>query len=115
MKLTQKQGIIIFGAILVILILGAAIYFGARPTAQLQKVSLTAWGTDPKNVFDDLASAYKTAGGVQLTLNHTQIDPADYDSKLLNAFAAGTGPDIFEIGNRDLPKWRSVTSPIPAS
>jgi multiple sugar transport system substrate-binding protein len=115
MKLTQKQGIILFGGVLLVIIVIAAIYFGARPSAQSQKVTLTAWGTDPKNVFDDLAAAYKNTDGIDLTLNYTQIDPASYDSKLLNAFAAGTGPDIFELGNRELPKWESVVAPIPTS
>lgn len=115
MKLTQKQGIIIFGAILGVLIIVAVFYFGLRPSTQSQKVTLTAWGTDPKNVFEDLAGAYKTASGIDLTLNYTQIDPASYNAKLLNAFAAGNGPDFFEIGNHDLPRWLSVVTPIPKS
>jgi multiple sugar transport system substrate-binding protein len=34
---------------------------------------------------------------------------------LLSAFAAGTGPDVFEIPNRDLAQWQSVAAPIPAT
>ena len=41
--------------------------------------------------------------------------PAQYQTKLLAALAAGTGPDIFEIPNRDLPQWTSVAAPIPAA
>jgi multiple sugar transport system substrate-binding protein len=115
MKFTQKQGIIVFGGILFIAIVGVAFYLGARPSSQGQKITLTVWGTDPKNIFDDLAGAYKNSAGVQITLNYTQIDPTDYDSKLLDAFAAGTAPDVFEIGNRDLPKWLSLAAPMPAT
>ena len=114
MKLTQKQGIILFGVILFIIIAGVAFYFGVRTSSQSQKITLTAWGTDPKNIFDDMVTAYKTSG-VQLTLSYTQIPAADYQNKLLNAFAAGTGPDFFEIGNRELPKWQAVAAPIPAA
>ena len=103
-----------FGAVLFVVVIGFAFYFGTRSSSQAQKVTLTAWGTDPKNVFDDMASAYKTSG-VDLTLNYTQVPAADYQNKLLNAFAAGTGPDIFEIGNRELPKWQSIVAPIPAA
>jgi multiple sugar transport system substrate-binding protein len=114
MKFTQKQiGIVVGGVLLVLIIIGA-LYFGLRPSSQNQKVTLTVWGTDPSSVFQDLASAYKT---VQpgATINYTQIDPADYDDTLLKAFAAGDGPDLFEIGNRELPKWESVATPIPAA
>src|SRR6185312_9057339 len=48
-------------------------------------------------------------------IKYTQIDPADYDTKLLSALAAGTGPDIFQIGNHEMPKWRSVLAPVPAT
>ena len=48
-------------------------------------------------------------------ISYTQIDPSEYQNKLLAAFAAGTGPDIFEIGNRDLPQWASVATPVPAT
>lgn len=115
MKFTKQQGIIIFGGLLAILCIVGLIYVGARHTASGAKITLTAWGTDPKSVFDDLATAYKNSQGVDLELDYTQIDPSVYDSKLLDAFAAGTGPDIFEVGNRDLPKWVSLTTPVPVS
>jgi ABC-type glycerol-3-phosphate transport system substrate-binding protein len=114
MKFTQKQISIIGGGVLLVFIIIGALYFGLRPSSQNQKVTLTVWGTDPSNVFEDLASAYKTADP-GATINYTQIDPANYDQTLLEAFAAGTGPDLFEIGNRELPKWQSVTAPIPAT
>ena len=31
------------------------------------------------------------------------------------AFAEGNGPDVFEIGNRSLPKWQSVLAQLPAA
>jgi ABC-type glycerol-3-phosphate transport system substrate-binding protein len=114
MKFTQKQIVIIAGGVLLLIIIFGALYLGLRPSAQSQKVTLTAWGTDPSNVFEDLASAYKTADP-GATINYTQISPANYDQTLLEAFAAGDGPDLFEIGNRELPKWQSVAAPIPTT
>jgi len=115
MKLTQKQGIIIFGCVILIALIGLGFYFGLRPASQSAKVTLTIWGTDPKNIFtEDMAGAYKTVAP-NATIDYVQIDPSEYDSKLLNAFAAGTGPDIFELGNRDLPKWEALATPIPTS
>lgn len=117
MQFTQKQGIIIFGAVVVVLLVGFLVYLGIRPASSgLQKITLTMWGTDPGTIFtQDFPAAYKTASNVELTVSYTQINPADYDRKLLNAFAAGAGPDLFEIGNRDLPKWASVVTPIPTA
>jgi len=114
MKFTKKQFIIIGGGVLLLILIYVAITFGARPASQSAKVTLTVWGTDPNSVFQDLAGTYKTADP-GATINYTQIDPANYQSKLLNAFAAGTGPDIFEITNRELPQWESVSAPIPAT
>lgn len=114
MKFTQKQISIVAGGVLLLAIIIGALYFGLRPSAQSQKVTLTVWGTDPSSVFQDLQGAYKTVDP-GATINYTQIDPATYDQTLLKAFAAGTGPDLFEVGNRDLPKWQSVTAPIPAT
>ncbi len=114
MKFTQKQIGIVVGGVLLLAIIFGAFYFGLRPASQSAKATLTVWGTDPTSVFQDMASAYKiVAPGA--TINYTQIDAANYDQTLLKAFAAGTGPDLFEIGNREMPKWQSVTAPIPAT
>jgi multiple sugar transport system substrate-binding protein len=115
MKLTQKQGIIIFGCVILVALIGFGFYFGLRPASQSAKVTLTIWGTDPKNIFTtDMTAAYKTVAP-NATLDYVQVDPSVYGSKLLDAFAEGTGPDIFELGNRDLPKWEALTAPIPAT
>ena len=43
------------------------------------------------------------------------VDPAGYENKVLSALAAGKGPDVFEISNRDLPKWQSALAYMPTS
>jgi multiple sugar transport system substrate-binding protein len=114
---TQKQIIIIGGAVLVVLI-GAVVFFmNIRSTPAGQgAITITIWGTDSSKAFNDLIGAYAGPGsGTQSQIKYVQIDPSQYQSKLLAALAAGTGPDVFEIGNRDLPQWTSVTAPIPAT
>lgn len=116
-KLSQKQIIIIGGVVLLVLI-GAVVFMlnirtggGAGST-----VDLTIWGTDSATAFNDVISKYTGPGsGTQAQIKYVQIDPSDYQSKLLAALAAGTGPDIFEVPNRDLPQWQSVLAPIPAT
>lgn len=116
-NLTQKQIIIIGGAVALVLI-GAVVFFlnmRSKSSSQ-QALTLTIWGTDDAKAFNDMIDAYAGPGsGTQSNIKYTQIDPAQYQSKVLGALAAGTGPDVFEIGNRDLSQWTSVISPIPAT
>lgn len=114
-KFTQKQIIII--AVGAVLVIGVIFLFssgsGSKKQAQ-QPIILTVWGTDTQNVFGDLISSYdryRTTAKV----TYTQIDPAGYENKVLAALAAGNGPDVFEIGNRDLPKWQSALAAMPTS
>ena len=117
-NLTQKQ-IIIIGAAVVLVIVGAIVFFlslrssggGAGSAA-----TLTIWGTDDSKAFDDVIQSYAGPGsGTQSQIKYVQIDPAQYRTTLLAALAAGTGPDVFEIPNRDLSQWTSVATPIPAT
>jgi multiple sugar transport system substrate-binding protein len=114
---TQKQIIIIGAAVLFVLIGGVIFFMSIRSsTGGQSSVTLTIWGTDSQQAMNDVIQSYAGPGsGTQSQIKYTQIDPSQYQSKLLSALAAGTGPDIFEIPNRDLPQWESVTAPIPAT
>jgi multiple sugar transport system substrate-binding protein len=114
-KFTQKQIIIIaVGAVLVFVIISLfSLGSGSKKQTQ-QPIVLTVWGTDTQSVFGDLISSYdryRTTAKV----TYTQVDPAGYESKVLAALAAGDGPDVFEISNRDLPKWQSALASMPSS
>ncbi len=114
-KFTQRQAVILLAAA-VIVIGGLALFFlnlrgGSGGAAS---ANLTVWGTDSPKAFNDMIAKYVGPGsGSQASIKYTQIDPANYGSQVLQAIAAGTGPDVFEIGNRDLPQWRSVLMPLP--
>jgi multiple sugar transport system substrate-binding protein len=113
---TQKQIMIIGGAALVVVIAIVVVVLNIRTkSTSQQSVTLNIWGTDAPRAFNDLANAYNGPGSTGAQIKYTQIDPANYQSKLLAALAAGTGPDIFEISNRDLPQWQSVIAPEPAT
>jgi multiple sugar transport system substrate-binding protein len=114
---TQKQIIIIGGVVLVVIIAAIILLLNVRTkSASEQTLKITIWGTDSQQAFNDVLQAYNGPGaGTQSQIKYTQIDPADYQSKLLAALAAGTGPDIFEVGNRDLPQYENLLAPIPAT
>ncbi len=113
LKLTQRQLAILAGGAVIILGILAVFYFGGqKKSSTSQAVVLSIWGTDNAKAFNNLI-AYYTQLNPGAKVTYTQIDPADYETELLRAFAAGTGPDIFEIGNRSLPKWQSALAPLP--
>ena len=110
-KLSQKQLIIVGAGALLVIVVVALIFLNARPKPNsAAAITLKVWGTEDAAAFGPIASAYPYA-----TVKYTQVDPANYQSQLLAALAAGAGPDVFEIGNRDLPKWLSVVAPMPAA
>ena len=110
-KLSERQAIIIFGGIALVIVFFVVIFLNLRkPANSGPAIKLTVWGTEDAGAFAPIASSYPYG-----TVTYKQIDPADYQSELLSALAAGTGPDVFEIGNRELPKWLSVITPLPAT
>lgn len=116
-KLTQRQ-IIIIGAVAAVLIVGVIIFFVNLRSNSIrsQSFNLTIWGTESPKAFNDMIAAYTGPGsGNSSEIKYTQIDQSTYRQSLLTALAAGTGPDIFEIGNRDLSQWNNLITPVPAN
>lgn len=109
--------IIIGGGILIVILLFVIFTFGLRSkTTSQQSVTITIWGTDEARVFNDVIASYSGPGtGGSTQIKYTQMDPSQYENQLLSALAAGTGPDIFEIGNRELSRWQNVSTPLPSS
>jgi len=121
MKFSQKQIIIIAGGVLLIVVIIGLIIYGARQKTSVAAVTLSIWGTDSRQNMEDILQGYKTLRP-NVTVNYTQIgDPstgsgqAAYDDAVLNALAAGNGPDVFYIGNRELPKEKDKLVPAPAA
>jgi multiple sugar transport system substrate-binding protein len=114
MKFTRRQVVILIAGVILVIALGFVFYYATRKPTTGPTITLTMWGTDDATAMSDLAAAYK-GYRPNATVTYTQVDQADYEDKLLKALAAGTGPDIFEIGNRAMPRWKSAISPLPTS
>ena len=107
-NLSKQQALIIIGIIVLVLVVGTAIFLNLRPRANTgPTITLKVWGTEPTAAFSTAASSYPYA-----TVTYTHIDPANYDAQVLAALAAGNGPDVFEIGNHAVPRWSSVIAPL---
>lgn len=117
MYFSTKQKLF-FGAAALLIVLLLLSFFcvipgrkGCSPAAQ--KYELTMWGVfDEDDIWNSLLLGFKGAGG-NVTLTYKQIPYADYEKELLNAFAAGRGPDIFMMHHTWLPKFADKITPAP--
>ena len=114
MKFTRKQIVILLAGAVLVIVIGFVFYYATKKPVTGPAVTLSMWGTDDAVAMSDLAAQYG-AYRPGVTMTYTQVAPADYEAKLLKALAAGTGPDVFEIGNRSMPRWKSVLAPMPTS
>ena len=86
-----------------------------QPGGSSEKIELVIW-----KPFEDEANlrpifeAY-TKLHPNVTFRYEQKDIVTYESDLLNALAAGAGPDVFSIHNDWLPKYKDKISPAPSN
>lgn len=100
---------------IVVVLMWAGIIPGLRQTSTvtITRANLTVWGIDDEKVFTDLASFYKGQNsGVKIT--YTKKSRDTYEGDLLRAFAAGKGPDLFQIHHTWLAKYPDILSAAPS-
>ncbi|KKU14849.1 MAG: ABC transporter, solute-binding protein [Parcubacteria group bacterium GW2011_GWB1_45_9] len=114
MQFTRNQLIIIGSVVGVVFVIGLIVWFGFRENIGRQDdVRLMAWG-----VFDDTRAFQTIADGFSaqrrgVIIEYRQFtDPVVYERELVNALAAGTGPDIFMFHNTWLPKHYDKVIPF---
>src|SRR3989344_111963 len=81
---------------------------------QSGKAQLAFWGVDDPAAWNEAIAAYeKTNSGAVIT--YTQIPENQYEARLVDALAAGEGPDMFMFRNTWLSKHGNKILPAPAS
>ena len=107
-----------FSAKLAALLVGTALVSagcGAQTTVKSAPVTLTVWGTfETTAQMQPLIAAYEKANP-SATVVYSLKDYSTYEQDLLQAFASGTGPDVYEIHNDWLPKYQQYLSPAPSA
>jgi len=79
-----------------------------------QRVTLEFWGVfDDRTAFDGVIRDFQ-AQNPGVTVVYRQFSFEDYEKEVVNALAAGTGPDIWMIHNTWLPKHFDKLVPLPA-
>ena len=108
--------LIIIGAIIVIVLLVSSVFLGFLPGSKSQQAppaTLEFWGLfDSGTVWQPLFDEYtKTHSGTYF--RYTQMEPATYEQKLIEALASGKSPDIIMFHSSWLPKHGNKISPLP--
>lgn len=111
-----KRRIVIVAAVAVVAI---TVFFLVRANLRVEgpgataQAELTLWGT-----FDDTEMQYLIGsyGAVQpgVRIIYRKIDAEDYERTLINALAAGQGPDMFMIHSHAVPRNLDKIVPAPS-
>ncbi|MEK7506475.1 MAG: sugar ABC transporter substrate-binding protein [Patescibacteria group bacterium] len=113
----DRTKLMILGGIAGALLLGLLVFFLFRGlggiTKAPQPVYLQFWGVyDNPSYYADIIRAYEKINPT-VHINYRLFSFADYEKQLVDAFAAGTGPDIWLMHNTWLPKHGDKIQPLP--
>jgi len=99
-------GVIGGGAVLLFIL----VFSGLRPGERRGEIVM--WGVaDPEEAYGASFESFRRQSG--LTVKYFQKNPDTYEAELINALAAGLGPDVFMIGNSWVPKHFDKIQPAP--
>src|SRR3989304_9385450 len=92
-----KQQLIFLGAVgIIILVFIVILFAGGRKNTE--RINLTVWGVDDELAWDYAISRYQRLHP-NVRIEYTELTEDSYEKELINALAAGRGPDIFMIDN----------------
>lgn len=110
MKLTRTQTIVA-GSVLFVVLLLVLVFAGVIPGLrgrgeEANREQVVVWG-----IFDD-AQAIREAIGPGVPFTYEARPFETYEADLVNALAAGRGPDVFMVHNTWLPKHADKLAPL---
>ena len=111
---SQKQVLILIGVAVVLLGVVFLIFSNLKSDDAPPAVSLTVWGIEDKEVMETSLDGYG-AFRPNVTITYTQWPAESYEEELLDALAAGRGPDIYMLPNRSVSRQLDRLAPAPAS
>ncbi len=108
----DKKKILIIGIVVGIIVIGI-VALGVKRGGSPKSLTLTVWSVyDDISTYEPVIESYQKANK-NIAINFQKKSPDTYEQELINALAAGTGPDIFIIGNNWLSKHKDKISPMP--
>ena len=115
MQLTKPQ-LIIVGVAGFIIVFFTLVFLGFIPGLRddiaLPRVELNVWGVgDELKVWQEVGSKFEALHS-NVQVKYTKLDVTNYEKQLVNALAAGTGPDVFMFHNTWLLKHSDKVIPV---
>lgn len=108
----DRQKLLIIAAIVVIILI-AILTFGLKEDRGKKSAVLEFWGVyDEPTLYSGFIEAY-TKENKHVTINYQKKPFDTYEKDLVDALAAGKGPDIWAIHNTWLPKHKDKISLLP--
>ncbi|RJQ28635.1 extracellular solute-binding protein [Candidatus Parcubacteria bacterium] len=111
MKFRPTQIALVAGGALLVFGIISLVVINLRPKTGGEKVSLVVWGFEDASAFKAVIEAYQRFRS-NVEVAYLEVPEVGYKEALVNALAAGRGPDIFMIGNRDLPQELERITPM---
>ncbi len=113
----QKGKLIILGiagfVIIIVMLMFAGLLPGIKKNINTASADLTMWGfEDAPTIWTELIDGY-TKLNPNITIKYTQKDPATFENDIVNALAAGTGPDIWAFKQAWVLKHKNKVYPLP--
>ncbi|MEK7193190.1 MAG: extracellular solute-binding protein [Patescibacteria group bacterium] len=108
-----RRQVFIVGTFFAAIILGVLLWFGLRPPAidPNTQGDLTMWGVlDANQMKSFIDEVQRSLPGIKV--QYREVDKESYDATLVDALAAGEGPDIFMVSDRDLPRQIGKIQPL---
>lgn len=111
----MRRYAIIAGIVAVpLIIIGVLLFTTQKPAQTLRNISLTVWGTDDApTVMEPLIAQYQ-ATHPQIRITYVQKGVEGYQQELIDAWARGTGPNIFFMPNAWVSQMTQYSTPMPA-
>ncbi|MFH1161728.1 MAG: extracellular solute-binding protein [Candidatus Jorgensenbacteria bacterium] len=119
-NLTKPQ-LIIGGVVALVVVLLGLVLAGVLPglrggTGPVSVTgALTVWGLDRSEAIDPSIQSFKAIYPNVTVTYRNFMDTGEYGRALLDALAAGRGPDIFAVENRDVLRDSGKLFPAPAA
>lgn len=112
-KQIKKSFIFVVVVMLAVTQLAQSCSLFGRGTAPQAPVQLVIWKPfEDKQNLNEILQAYQ-AKYPNVSFVYVKKDIATYEKELLNALAAGSGPDIYSVHNDWLPTYKDKLSPAP--
>jgi multiple sugar transport system substrate-binding protein len=116
MKSMSTFQIIVTAIFVALIIVGVgvfALFGGAFGNSSIGAV--TIWGTADGQAMDNILQTLRSQDKSFQDVNYVQMDQATYQSGLINAIAAGRGPDLFMMSNEQVGAFADKIATIPYS